>query len=169
MGLFGSLFSKKNDAIASIAPQLVQARQSINDAFNERDALIGIVKYFDATSKLHDNIAVIEAGLREHNNSTDFQQALKAFGAHVRNSGRDSSGYNRTHNGETVTIHNVWLGGDIGSAPTKTVSYWLSVPKSDNPIDKELITAINGKAKWFMDTHKPLLGFLDTLLKALQK
>ena len=166
MGLFGSLFNKKDNAVVS---QLVEARQSINEAFNEHNPLIALVKYFDATGKLDDNLGIIQAGLREQNKSEEFQNALKAFGAHVRNSGRVSSGYNRTQHGETVTTSNVWLGGDIGSAPTKTVAYWLSLPKSDNPIDKGLITAINGKVRWFIDTHRPILGYIDTLLRTVQK
>ena len=168
MGLFGSLFSK-NSSSAAVASQLTQARQSINEAFNEHDALIGIVKYFNATATLDDNLGIITTELREQNKNDEFQNALKAFSAHVRNSGRDSSGYNRTKNGETVTTDNVFLGGDTGYAPTKTVSHWLSVRQSNNPTDKELISAIEAKAKWFIDTHRPILGYIDTLLRTVQK
>ncbi|MGV8172160.1 MAG: hypothetical protein ACP5OA_05720 [Candidatus Woesearchaeota archaeon] len=162
MGLFGP-----SKAETQTKETLLEAYTKITEALNKTrsDPFDAIVIFFNATSKLQDNMDVVNAVLNKSIPKKDEagQNALKFLREEIHKSGRDIYGMNRTKPGETVNIENVYL-GNISGLWTFTIREWINHGNKD----KGSFKIIQNQASKFVSGYKELPQTIKKLLMYLK-
>lgn len=123
--------------------ELIQHR--VNLKVHPQSAVRLMVEFFNSTSPRQDRD--IASKLTELKGDEAFREALRELSVHLRQTGRDSCGMNRTQFGQHVRDENVFLGG-VNYAHTRNVAQILV--EGD---ESDYYRTVNAQATEYLQTH----------------
>ena len=110
------------------------------------------VKFFNIIVSFQDKFAL---------NKDMFPKTIKSadiLAKHIRNAGRQQSGWVRAQRGEKVTLHNLYL-GDVYGIWTNTAAFFKESKQND------VQQIIQNQIHSFISSHRePMLGLLSDIL-----
>jgi hypothetical protein len=174
MGFFG--FGKGKGEKEEVTQLILAQYQEINHAITgDLHPFNALVRFFNATSKLQDNIALIKQVVLRSAPAKDRKDAdnlLRLLEGVVDNAGRRKFGWNRTEKGENVTEDNVFIDPHLGhNTLTLTqlrASGWDNEKKhSTYDGDTLNFNPYTRAAKNFYMSYKELPTTLKNILKIL--
>jgi hypothetical protein len=165
--MFGIMFkrsAKPTPERRAVVNDLVKFGQELkqhrlNLSVHRDSAVRLLVEFFNSTSPRQD--ADIITRLSELKGDAAYRELLKEFNVHLRQTGRDRCGMNRSEYGHRVTWGDVYLGGVRGYY-THTVATIMS--QGD---DTEFYRAVNAQATSYLESHLgPMIRTIDALLQS---
>lgn len=159
---------KARNALDGLTPELDKLDKQLQEAEAVRDPVDRLVSFFNAVSAFADTKATaVDATLatvQKASKFTEAAEALQNLQTHIRQSGREEFGWNRTKPGETVTGDNVYLGNIYGRF-TLTANRWKEAFKRDGATATEDRAIIEGQAAGFVKSHAEPMHKLIAKLK----
>ncbi|MEM4702913.1 MAG: hypothetical protein QXP53_00275 [Candidatus Pacearchaeota archaeon] len=171
-----SLFYSPQKDLKKIMPllepfeQLADIKENLNSyQFTAEKALDCLVKFFQATSPVYDNIRKIRDAkekIEKKKGEKDLAESIKILYAHLENSGRNRYGMNRTNPGQPVTYDNVYFGGRDG-LNIHPVRKWIEIlqKKEDNELNKGIYRGVSA----YLNSHLGPLIEVTEKLKSYSK
>ena len=148
--IFGDQLAKSRAArpmLKELEVELTRIRQCLT--LKERDGIELIVPFFGAIATVQDAdiTCPVIAELSQFSRYDRLVEKMDTFNEHLRNTGRDMYGMNRTVPGQVVTEEDVFL-GNVDGYWTKSVAY-ISAPR----LVTDYYSAMERQARRFMSSH----------------
>lgn len=166
-------FSTKKE-IAMLLAKLEPMLESLRNMSGRTDGLNLIVDFFNATSFAYDTNQIPElitrfSGVNKKGRHDKTIESLRSLNEHIKNSGRNMCGLNRTQTGASVSEEDVFL-GDVYGLFTHPVAFWkkhkdekkggwgFSGMEHLNAYD-----VVEKQALQFVNSHLSMVSIADTL------
>ncbi len=159
---------KARNAVEGLTPELDKLDKQLQEAEAVRDPVDRLVSFFNAVSAFADTkapaVAETLAATQKASKFTETAEVLQNLQTHIRQSGREEYGWNRTKTGETVTGDNVYLGNIYGRF-TLTANRWKEAFARDGETATEDRKIIERQAGDFVKNHATPMRQLIAKLK----
>ena len=154
MGIIGKKFRKAADKLALMEAldKLKKDLQKLGPIPNGKEVYDYGVKFFNIIASFQDSNAVDVELFK------DSTEEAGILAKHIYNAGRDEYGWVRAQRGETVTLHNLYL-GNIAGLWTNTAAFWKEQP------EKDVQAIIQGQLSSFIKSHRePMIDLINKVL-----